>query len=90
MPSPNPTSRDEFQRTDKTFQLPENLESLDAMTRRRVAICSLFVHQNVPVRHISRILGIEYGMVVKTLLDEGLVLERRRNIQRAHAEPPTE
>jgi hypothetical protein len=78
----NPSNRDEFQKTGKLFQLPENIESLDPLTRRQVAICSLFAHQEIPVRHISKVMGIEYGQVVKTLLEEGLVKERRKGTQR--------
>ncbi len=86
MPPPVPPSRDDFKPTGNPYELPPDLESLDAKSRQRVAICSLFFHQNVAVRDISRILGIEHSNAVKTLLEAGLIQERRKNLQRPQVE----
>jgi len=86
MPPLVPDKRDEFQPTGKEFSIPSDLGGLDPVGKRQVAICSFFAHQNLAVRDISRILGVEYGMVVKTLIEEGLILERRMNKQRPTVE----
>jgi hypothetical protein len=89
MPSLVPPQQDEFKPTGNSYELPPDLDSLDPLNRQRVAICSLFAHQNVPVRNIARIMGVEYGYTVKTLLEAGLVQERRKNLQRPQIEEPT-
>lgn len=88
MPPVFPPSQDDFKPTGKPYELPPEVESLDALSRQRVAICSLFSHQNVEVRDISRILGIEHSNTVKTLLEAGLIQERRKNLQRPQVEQP--
>jgi hypothetical protein len=88
MPPLAPDKRDDFKPTGKSFCVPADVASLEPLVKRRVAVCSLFANQNMAVRDIARILGVEFSEVVKTLIAEGLVLERRQNAQRSDAEQP--
>lgn len=83
-----PDKRDDFKPTGKSYSLPADVSSLEPQVKRRVAICSLFANQNVPMRDIARILGVEFGEVVKTLIAEELIQERRQNPQRPITDQP--
>ena len=62
----------------KAFSPPSNTASLDPATKRRVTICNLFANYKLPIHDIVRILDESYGTVVTVLIEEGLVLDRRR------------
>ena len=68
-----------FEKTNKKFELPDDLVGLDAATKRRVTICNLFANQNLSIREIEKLLDSSLHQVVPALIDQGLVKERRRN-----------
>ena len=82
MNSPAP-ERDGFQLTSKTFVVPTDTSRLDPALKRRTTICNLFANHHLSIREIMRILDETYPSVVGTLIEFGLVYERRHNRQDA-------
>lgn len=74
----SPPGREVFQRTDKAFVVPKDTSKFDTATKRKVTICNLFAHYELPIRDIVRVLDERYSHVVDTLIAEGLVYDRRR------------
>ena len=68
-----------FEKTQKHFELPENISHLDPVTKRKVTICNLFANQNVPIKEIVRVLDSSLHQVIPTLIENRLIKERRRN-----------
>ena len=67
-----------FERTNKKFELPANLTELDSATKRKLTICNLFANQNLSIFEIVRVLDSSLHQVVPTLIENGLIKERRR------------
>ncbi|MFN8006311.1 MAG: hypothetical protein U0V70_04675 [Terriglobia bacterium] len=66
---------------------PSNSMFLDPMTKRKVTICNLFMNYSQSIPDIARILDEDYPSVVTTLIERGLIEERRET---SRAENPTE
>jgi hypothetical protein len=61
---------------------------LDPVTKLNVTICNLFANHELPILDIMRVLDEEYRHVVRVLIEQGLVFERRRSSRAAaQAEP---
>ena len=80
MNSPAP-ERDGFQLTSKTFVVPTDTSRLDPALKRKTTICNLFANHHLPIRDIMRVLDEPYATVVGTLIEFGLVYERRHDRQ---------
>lgn len=80
MNSPFPV-RDGFQLTSKSFVLPSDTSRLNPVLKRKTTICNLFANHHLPIRDIMRVLDETYANVVGTLIEFGLVYERRHNRQ---------
>jgi hypothetical protein len=72
---------DGFKKTEKNFQLPENLIRFEARLKRELTICNLFSNQHQSISSIARVLDMNYGQVVTTLIDHGFIKERRRTVK---------
>jgi hypothetical protein len=77
----NEVTRDGFQVTSKTFIVPLDTTRLDPATKRKTTICNLFANHHLPIRDIVRVLDETYAKVVQTLIEFGLIYERRKNRQ---------
>jgi len=77
---------DGFKKTEKNFQLPENLLQFEARLKRELTICNLFSNQNQSISSIARVLDTNYGRVVATLIDHGFIKERRRSVKKPEIE----
>ncbi|PYV87735.1 MAG: hypothetical protein DMG05_17040 [Acidobacteria bacterium] len=77
--------RDGFQVTQRHFKAPPNTTFLDPVAKRKVTICNLFSNHGLSMRDIVRVLDESYGRVVNTLIEQGLVYERRKG--RAETQP---
>lgn len=75
----NEMMRDGFQLTPKTFIVPVDTTRLDPATKRKTTICNLFANHQLPIRDIVRVLDESYGKVVQTLIEFGIIFERRKN-----------
>ena len=73
--------REGFQLTSKSFVLPTDTSRLDPVLKRKTTICNLFLNHHLPIRDIMRILDETYASVVGTLIELGLVYERRHSRQ---------
>ena len=70
--------RDGFETTRKTFSPPSDTSHLDAISKRNVTICNLFFNHSLPIKDIARVLDERVGKVIQTLIEEGLIVERRK------------
>jgi hypothetical protein len=75
--------RDGFKIKRNAFVQPPNAVSLDPVSKRRLTICNLFVNHKLPIDDIVRVLDEDYGRVVVTLIEQGLVHERRKTRREA-------
>jgi hypothetical protein len=75
-----------FERTQRKFECPENSNLLDPRSKRELTICNLFANQNQSVWNIARVLDVSLGKVVVTLIEHGLIRERRVRKERAQHE----
>src|SRR5438093_10174081 len=66
-----------FERTERKFECPENSNLLDARSKRELTICNLFANQNQSLWNIVRVLDASMAKVVVTLIEHGLIKERR-------------
>jgi len=73
--------RDGFQLTSKSFAVPTDSSRLDPALKRKTTICNLFANHHLHIRDIMRVLDETYASIVGTLIEFGLVFERRRNRQ---------
>ncbi len=75
--------REGFHATNKVFVNATNTVSLDPVTKRKVTICNLFANHQLPISDIGRVLDETYERVVNVLIEQGLILERRRSPRRS-------
>jgi len=67
-----------FERTQKRFDVPENLTQLEPKLKRRLTICNLFANQKHSMGSIAQVLDTSPALVVSALIEQGLIKERRK------------
>ena len=67
-----------FELTGKPFLLPPDISDWKPPAKRRLTICNLFTNQSQTIPTISRVLDVSITKVVTVLIEEGIILERRR------------
>jgi len=72
-----PVNREGFRLTRERFTLPKDTSALDPKSKRAVTICNLFINHKLGIRDIVRVLDEDQERVIVTLLDEGIILDRR-------------
>ena len=77
MAQPAPLFRDDFHVTENNFSLPENTLTLDRGIKRAWTICNLFVHHELSIQTIARVLDEDVGNIVLALLKHGIIHDRR-------------
>ena len=82
------SERDGFQRTTRQFTNPSNTVSLDPIAKRTITICNLFANHRLPIKDIVRVLDEEYRHVVKVLIQQGLVGDRRLRPRESEEKQP--
>jgi hypothetical protein len=75
---------DGFPVRELKFAVPPDTIGLDPKTKRELTICNLFINHKLTVPDIIRVLDEDYRHVVRTLLNSGIVRERR---QKRHVVP---
>jgi hypothetical protein len=68
-----------FEKTSRKFELPADLSQLDPVGKRKATICNLFANQNLSIRDIVHVLDSSLHQVIPTLIENGLIKERRRD-----------
>ena len=76
---PTPITREGFRLTRDRFSLPKDTSALDPKSKRAVTICNLFINYNLGIHDIVRVLDEDHERVILTLLDEGIILDRRHD-----------
>jgi hypothetical protein len=66
-----------FERTERKFECPEDSSQLDSRAKKALTICNLFANQNLSIWSIARVLDVSPGKVIVTLIEQGLIKERR-------------
>ena len=77
MNQPTTDIRDGFQVMTDHFIVPKD-SALDQNTKRDLAICHLFLNRDMAIADIVWLLGEENGTVVRALLGQGVVQDRRK------------
>ena len=73
--------REGFKLTPKTFIVPADTSQLNPAAKRKATICNLFANHQLPIRDIMRILDEPCSSVVQTLIECGMIYERRKSRQ---------
>ena len=71
-----------FEKTGKAFTLPAEISEIESSLKRRFTICNLYANEGHTMGTIAKVLDISCGRVVTTLIEEGLIKERRRGAPR--------
>ena len=74
----NCETRDGFEVREREFYVPRDSVNLDPKTKRSITICNLFLNHRLDVSDIARLLDEEQGNVVSTLLQRGVIKDRRQ------------
>ena len=74
-----PITREGFRVETDRFTLPQDTATLDPKSKRAITICNLFVNHKLPLRDIVRLLDEDNEKVIVTLLEQGIVQDRRVN-----------
>jgi hypothetical protein len=69
--------RDGFRILKDRFLLPENISGLDLKSMHANRICDLFLNENLHLLDIVRLVRDDRGSVIQTLLEQGVIEERR-------------
>jgi len=74
-------TRDGFHVERDKFDFPEDFEDLSACAKRAVTVCDLFLNNSFTVDMITRFLHDDYGNVVRTLINQGVIKDRRLRLR---------
>ena len=66
-----------FRLTNNQYIVPETA-SVPA-TRKAITICNLFLNQHKSIDEIANLLDTSRGAVISALIEEGIILDRRRS-----------
>ena len=72
------STRDGFRILKDRFALPENSLGLDIKSMHANRICDLFLNENRHLSDIVRLVRDDRGSVINTLLEQGVIEERRK------------
>ena len=84
---PIPITREGFRLETDRFPLPNDTAALDPKSKRAVTICNLFVNHELPLTNIVRLLDENTEKVIVTLLEQGILQDRRVNPNEALERP---
>ena len=79
----DPLIRDGFELKRASFQYPKNFADLGAYGKHCATICDLFANGGLTVKKISAILGDDAGTIIRTLIAQHVVRDRRPEFGRS-------
>ena len=68
-----------FRLIKRRYAGPEDTISLPPDQKRTITVCNLFSNQNKQIDEIARLLDTDRRTVILALIQEGLILDRRRS-----------
>jgi hypothetical protein len=71
-----------FRLTERRFVAPQDTSVLPAAEKRAITICNLFANHHKTIDQIAQLLETERRAVILALIQEVLILDRRRSHQR--------
>jgi hypothetical protein len=77
MTFPSSFFRDDFQLKENHFALPANSLDLEPRKKRALTICNLFINHDMSISNIQRVLDEDHGKVVQSLIECGILYDRR-------------
>ena len=80
MEQANLETRDGFEVRESQFDVPSDSLNLDPKSKRTITICNLFLNHRLEVSDIARLLDEDRGNVVSTLMQRGVLTERRQRV----------
>ncbi len=81
-------TREGFEKTQKPFALPENMQEMEPLRKREMTICNLFANQDLSIPEIVRVLDSSLHQVIPTLIENRLIKERRRDKRKRNSSKP--
>ena len=72
------STRDGFRILKDRFALPKDISGLDLKSMHAIKICDLFLNEKRHLDDIVRLVRDDRGSVVLTLLEQGVIEERRK------------
>jgi hypothetical protein len=76
--TPNLYTAEGFRLTKRQFSVPESTASFHA-AKKAITICDLFSNQHKSIDEVAQLLGTSRGAVISALIEEGIILDRRRS-----------
>jgi hypothetical protein len=70
--------RDGIKKTGKTFELPEDMDTLSPDRKQLVTLCNLFANHGQSFEELAVYFGMNRSQVISLLLQEGLLVDQRR------------
>jgi len=70
--------RDGFRKTGKTFELPDDINSLSPDRKQLMTLCNLFANQGQSIEELAIYFEMDRSRVVSVLIQEGLLADQRR------------
>lgn len=75
-----------FRLAKRQYAGPQDTINLPPSQKRTVAVCNLFVNQHKRIDDIAQLLDTDRRTVILALIQEGLVLDRRRSNRKPRSE----
>jgi sugar-specific transcriptional regulator TrmB len=70
--------RDDLRKTDRPFQLPEDVQSMSADRKQVMTVCNLFANHGQSIEELAVYYHMDRSRVIAVLMQEGLLKEQRR------------
>ena len=78
--------RDGFRLIQERFAMAQDISGFDANRAHAIKICELFLNEKLQLGDIVRMLNDDRGRMVHTLLEHGVIEERRKKLSDLPAE----
>ena len=70
--------RDGIKKSGKTFELPDDMNTLSPDRKQLMTLCNLFANHGQSFEELAVYFGMDRSQVISVLLQEGLLVDQRR------------
>ena len=70
--------RDDFRKTGKVFELPDDIQTLSHDAKQRMTLCNLFANHGQSIDELAVYFEMDRSRVISVLMQEGLLVDQRR------------